>query len=164
MVSDSDIGAYKSIMVTSEEPERVPDEPLRKLFNNQYVQSGLVSQADIILIASYKYFLTGNILSKHKSDKKGKGKANYNACDASNHSGLSLAKECFNYQNYLTSFRLIQLLVAENYRLIASQRINITDILSHRAEALESLLQNVLPFHNFRCFVQNNLILNFLWA
>jgi hypothetical protein len=138
---ESDIGIYQLTPA-----DNGSEELTEKLFINQFVQSGLVTQAGVILLYAYKFFIISNILSLDKG-KNNKGKSTYNVCEASNAAGLLVAKECFSFQNYITGFRLIQLLIGENWLHTSQEYLNIPHIFSQYSESLELLLQNVFDFY-----------------
>lgn len=150
MVMESDVGVYQSVSSlddcdTLEENETDCD----ILFKNQFRDSGLVTKSDVILRNVYRFFLSGDLLSNSSPRKRSKGKSNNNIRDVANLAGLNAAKECFSFRNYQTSFRLVQLLVGQDFVFQGEGKSDIVDNISILGlDSLQHLLQNVLSTKN----------------
>jgi hypothetical protein len=118
------------------------------MFQGRFVESGLVTQAELILSSLYKFFSSGDLLQPKRANK---GKSTSNHSEAFSEAGLLTAKECFEYRNYQSCLRLVQLLVEKNVLSAYEGDLSISQkLIDLGHDSVQAILQNVSPFHT-RC-------------
>lgn len=149
LILESDVGIYKSALLFTSDQNISHDSSITELddilFCKQYREMGLVTDSQDILSNVYIFFKSSESLAELTPKQLSKGKSRLHTYRLGHTAAFKAAQACFNYRNFESCYRIVQLLTWQLYLSGNTSEIESWSELSVLgASCLQQLLQSIL--------------------